>query len=175
MNILKKIIRSIMPLWIELMYSTREENVHISKAAKFLILFLPAACAYIISNYNSEDKRRIKYWLPYGPLKMYQLKNHGVIVDEKKHSHIASVIRWILPYGYVLWWDSERSIVVKGVQQKAKDCNLTVESERLARLEKKLDQLIKDSAETQKNQKECMEQTEVQLLRLAVELKNYNT
>lgn len=174
----RKIICSIMPYWIERLYiRDRYDMRNISAFWKAILMLLPSAFFYIVSNHKPSDKRKIKYWLPYGLMRDFQLKMHGNRIDKNKHSLVMCFIRWLLPYGYVLWWDS-------GEQQSgcvtAQPANSAVSSAAVSGSYTNDDSVILAAlqAESEKNRElqiELAEKLEVSLLKFALELKKQNS
>lgn len=169
---IKKIIRSIMPFWIENLYiGNRYDVKKISTLGKAILMLVPAAFIYIVSNYKPSDKRNIKYWLPYGLMCDFQLRIHGKRIENKKYSVFSRLIRWILPYGYVLWWDNGAR---QPVSKPASSAN-RLSPPAATNTNNNAPILAALKAENEKNrvlQIELAERLEVSLLKLAVELKN---
>ena len=169
----KKIACSVMPFWIECLYTTGRYNLQQFPAlAKVLLMLLPSAFLYTVSNYNSSDKRRIEYWLPYGMMRNDQLKTWGRRIESGYHSVFFRFLRWVFPYGYVLWWDNSteqlanRSESVSSAGYESDKGNIS-----LAKIEEKLTWLQEESVRNRKNQRELAERIEVGLLKLAIEIK----
>ena len=144
-------------------------------------MLLPSAFLYIVSNYKPTDKRKIKYWLPYGIMSKFQLKAHGKRVENKKHSFVMRFIRGLFPYGYVLWWDSGEYQPVAPVSKPVAPVSKPVAPVSKPAVPASSNNannaaiLAALQAESEKNrvlQMELAERIEVGLLKLAVELKN---
>lgn len=175
---IRKIICSIMPFWVESLYvRDRYDLRRIPVFWKAILMLLPSAFLYIVSNYNSSDKRKIKYWLPYGLMRDFQLRTHGKRIENKKHFFVCRFIRWLLPYGYVLWWDGgERQPVSRTTPPANRPAAPAPVSGNNANNNAAI--LSALQAESEKNrvlQMELAERLEVSLLKLAVELKQQNT
>ena len=70
-------------------------------------LFLPHFFAATLSCRKASDKRLFKYFLPYGYMKRRMKYVFRVLVgDKNKDCGVRGIIRAILPYGTVLWWDN---------------------------------------------------------------------
>ena len=118
---IRKIICSIMPFLVESLYvKDRYDLKKIPVFFKAILLFLPSAFLYVVSNYKQSDKRKIKYWLPYGPMRNFEKKAYGSNLEKKKRFFIIRFIRYWLPYGYVLWWDNESQLSKKPAAPAAK-------------------------------------------------------
>ena len=173
---LRKIVCSIIPYCIERLYTTDKYNLKKSPLpVRILLMLLPSAFVYIVSNYEKADKRTLKYWLPYGVMRNYQLKNYGKKINGGYHSRLAKILRWLLPFGYVLWWDKskQQENQVKPAVNNRKVSS--VDSVALSRIEEKLTQIQHESQMSQHNQLEMVERLEVGLLKLAIEIRQINS
>lgn len=101
-----------------------------------------------------------------------QLKTYGNCIDIGYHSKTARLIRWILPYGYVLWWDNNKNHVNQPLLSKTSSEDNRTNNNVLKKTEEVLFKLQKESEETRRGQIELAERIEVSLLKLELEIKN---
>lgn len=174
MNIkLKKAICSVMPFWIERLYiNNRYDLSRFSVFKKILLMILPSLFVYIVSNHNHNDKRPVKYWLPYGLMRDRMLKNYGKQIETGYHSKPARLLRWFLPYGYVLWWDKSNSYGPAVMAPQNTVSTTGVDSKALSRINEQLSSFKTTFTNNQMKQLELTERIEVALLKLAIEVKN---
>lgn len=168
-----KIICSVMPFWVEHLYVKGRYNLNRFPAAvKVLLMVLPSVFVYIVSNHNANDKRLMKYWLPYGLMRDRMLKTYGKRIETGHHSKFARLFRWILPYGYVLWWDnpSRYNEPVKAQETVAAGA---FDSEALSKIDEQINDFRAACTRNQMRQLELTERMEVELLKLAVEMKKH--
>ena len=175
---IRKIICSILPFLVESLYVKDRYNLKkIPVFFRIILLFLPSAFLYIVINYKPSDKRKIKYWLPYGPIRNFRKKKYGHPIENKKRFFLIRFIRYCLPYGYVLWWDNEKhQSVAKPVAPAAPKpaahaaANVNNANNNAAILAA----IRAENEKTRMLQIELTEKLEVSLLKAAVELKNKN-
>lgn len=161
-----------MPFWVECLYTNERYNLYeFPTMVKAIVMLLPSFILYIASNYKPSDRRKIKYWLPYGLMRDRQLKTYGNCIDIGYHSKTARLIRWILPYGYVLWWDNKKPVNQPLLSKTNSEDNRT-NNDVLKKTEEVLFKLQKESEETRRGQIELAERIEVSLLKLELEIKN---
>ena len=172
----KKIVRSLLPFWVETLYTQQRYSMEkMNVVIRILLLILPSFCMYTMSNLQSKDVRVIKYWLPYGMILSYHRKAYGKSVDLGKHSKIMGIVRAVLPYGYVLWWDSESNTFSSEPAVGASQVYNSDEIYKtLVKLEESIEKLQVESEECRRNQFELADRMDVSLLKLAVEIKNAN-
>lgn len=173
---IRKIICSIMPFLVESLYvKDRYDLKKIPVFFKAILLFLPSAFLYVVSNYKQSDKRKIKYWLPYGPMRNFEKKAYGSNLEKKKRFFIIRFIRYWLPYGYVLWWDNESQLSKKPAAPAAKPAAPAAANTGNANNNAAILAAIRtENEKTRILQAELAEKLEISLLKVAVELKNQN-
>lgn len=128
-----------------------------SKTIKTIaLLCLPSVVFVILANRRSEDKRPIKYFLPYGKVRNHILSFHHIGHVRKVYGPqleqplkgFSGFVRSWLPFGLVLWLDKGASIstnasstgVASGTPQTiVKTVTKSVASADIVNLNKKLD------------------------------------
>lgn len=69
-------------------------------------LFLPHFFAAALSRRKATDRRVLKYFLPYGYMKKrMKYVFHANVGNGNKDVGFVGLLRWMCPYGIVLWWD----------------------------------------------------------------------
>lgn len=157
-----------MPFWVECLYVKDSYVLKRHNAVVSAMLYiLPAFFAYTMSNRSLTDKRVIKFFLPNGMMRNYLLKTYGKQIKTGGSSSLSKFFRCLLPYGYVLWWDSECSQNCVA-QSNAPKVNNTPSNADITRLEKKITELQKTCLENQAMQRDTVERIEIELLKLAI-------
>ena len=94
--------------WVARRYGEHWQEVGGTALSKCVHACLPAFVAIIDSRRRGEDRRPIKYWLPYGKMRAYVGMHYDIpLRDESKFSRGARLLRAWCPYGLILWWDLE--------------------------------------------------------------------
>lgn len=168
-NKIKKLVCSLMPFWVESLYTSERYSLNKFKPlVKAVLMLLPSFFLYTASNYKPTDRRRIKYWLPYGVMRDRQLKTYGKRIENGYHSKSSRVIRWFLPYGYVLWWDYGSNRQVNQTLPEKTNASAGVNNDMLLEVGEKVSRLQDETAEIRRGQMELAERIEVSLLKLAI-------
>jgi hypothetical protein len=119
------------------------------------LLCLPSIVFVILANRRSEDKRPIKYFLPYWKVRSHILSFHriehvrkvyGTELEQPLMKGFKGFIRSWLPFGLVLWLDKGAPVsttaLSSGVVAGSPTTGVkTVGSPDVANLDKKLDAL----------------------------------
>jgi len=86
-----------------------------------LLAILPFAFTATLSVRKESDIRLVKFFVPYGKMKGFLRRQHRMEVgDAAKDSGISGAIRFVMPYGLVLWWDAEDDRLRNGSWQGAR-------------------------------------------------------
>jgi glycosyltransferase involved in cell wall biosynthesis len=105
---LRRVFKSFVP-FIVLQKNVRNrcnldiENPAKSCVFKIILSIVPSFFAFCLICRKYDDKRMVKFWIPYGIMKLYLSKKYGVSFE--RHNFVGSSFRACLPYGYILWWD----------------------------------------------------------------------
>lgn len=113
MKKLHRVIKLLTPgclvgLWLNKKYGIKNKSVSDSAAVRCLTAILPYAVSAILQQRVETDRRVVKYFLPYGIMCRHMMRAYGKNVRSKEHDKgLGAVLRSMLPYGLVLWWDGE--------------------------------------------------------------------
>lgn len=113
MKSLRRILKLLPPaclmrVWLKWRYGMSVQPMPCGIVGRVVLEILPYAFTVALSQRVATDSRLVKYLLPYGSMKRYVRATYGMKVgnDAKDHD-FGGFVRAIMPYGLVLWWDSE--------------------------------------------------------------------
>lgn len=113
MKTLRRLVKLFVPYgllrrWAARRYGERWPEVGSGAASRWLHACLPTFVAAIDSRRRGEDRRPIKYWLPYGRMRRHVTLHYGLpLRDEGAFPAWVRGLRAACPYGLILWWDAE--------------------------------------------------------------------
>ena len=108
----------VLRIWLRRKYGIKVRPSPWGGLAGFVLAVLPYAFTAALSVRVESDCRLLKYFLPYGKMKRlvflsYRMRDGN---DAKDHG-VVGLLRAIMPYGLVLWWDAEsRGVARRGRQ-----------------------------------------------------------
>lgn len=114
-------------LWVEWRYPKLElpEEAAIRGTLKCIWWIVPYGVFCVNAQVTAEDRRPLKYWVPYGRMCRSVAERYGYVVNrgtiedvhdfangyqrtQKNESAFSPIVRWVRrwsPYGLILWWD----------------------------------------------------------------------
>ena len=113
MKVLRKILKLFPPAFLMRRWLDRRYGIKVPPApggalARLVLAVLPYAFTATLSVRVESDCRLLKYFLPYGRMKKFVKLMYNMQVGDDAHDHgVIGVLRAIMPYGLVLWWDAE--------------------------------------------------------------------
>ncbi len=126
MKALRKILKLFPPAFLMRRWLRRRYGIKVPPApggalARLVLAVLPYAFTAALSVRVESDCRLLKYFLPYGRMKKFVKLMYNMQVGEGAHDHgVVGVLRAIMPYGLVLWWDAEEARISQGA--RGRDC-----------------------------------------------------
>lgn len=104
-----------MRIWLQRKYGIKVKPSPWGGIAGFVLAVLPYAFTATLSVRVESDCRLLKYFLPYGRMKKFVKLMYNMQVGDDAHDHgVIGVLRAIMPYGLVLWWDAEGARLPEG-------------------------------------------------------------
>lgn len=97
----------ILRIWVEKRYGQKLPVIGKTPSTQRLHDWMPAFVAIINGQSCQEDRRPIKYWLPYGKMRQHVAAFYGMHVETRDFPWPIRLLRDWLPYGLILWWDTE--------------------------------------------------------------------
>ena len=116
MKTLRRIVKLLPPafimrIWLERKYGIKVKPSPWGGMAGALLAVAPYLFTAALNERKDSDCRLFKYFLPYGRMKKFVRLAYGMKVgDDKSDSGAAGAIRYVMPYGLVLWWDAENAV-----------------------------------------------------------------
>ena len=113
MKALRKILKLFPPAFLMRRWLDRRYGIKVPPApggalARLVLAVLPYAFTATLSVRVESDCRLLKYFLPYGRMKKFVRLMYGMRVgSEARDCGAVGMLRAIMPYGLVLWWDAE--------------------------------------------------------------------
>lgn len=97
-----------MRIWLDKKYGIKVKPSPWHGIAGLFLAILPFAFTAALSVREDTDVRLLKYFLPYGKIKRFVKLAYGIQrSDVTQDRGLIGAIRAILPYGLVIWWDTE--------------------------------------------------------------------
>lgn len=113
MKTIRRIVKLLPPAflmrgWLDWRYGIKAPLVPGGVVARFVLAVLPYAFTAALSVRVDSDRRLLKYFLPYGNMKRHVRLAHNMNVgNDACDRGVTGMVRAIMPYGLVLWWDAE--------------------------------------------------------------------
>lgn len=178
-------------LWVKWRYPGLElrEKAAIRGALKCIWWIVPYGVFCVNAQVTAEDRRPLKYWVPYGKMCRSVAERYGYVVNrgkiEKAHDFangyrrtllneavFSPIVRWVRcwsPYGIVLWWDRvDAGKTGKHVVRKPETGLANMDARALSRQIQQLDERVR-KLEGLINAKS--DNLEIQLLKLRLAVK----
>ena len=98
----------LMRIWLDRRYGIKVRPAPGGQVARLALAILPYAFTAALSVRVETDRRLLKYFLPYGRMKRFVRLMYNIRVgDDSKDKGSTGMLRAVMPYGLVLWWDAE--------------------------------------------------------------------
>ena len=113
MKKLRKVLKLLPPAFAMRIWLAKRYGMSVAPApggafTRTLLAVLPFAFTATLSVRKESDIRLMKFFVPYGKMKTFLLRQHRMeIGNAAKDCGISGAMRFVMPYGLVLWWDSE--------------------------------------------------------------------
>ena len=124
MKTFRKIVKLLPPafvmrIWLDKRYGIKVPPSPWGEFAGFVLAVLPYAFTAALSVRVESDRRLLKYFLPYGRMKkfvncVYNMQVGNQMLDKG----LCGKLRAFVPYGLVLWWDSEDARIAAEVSAR---------------------------------------------------------
>lgn len=103
--------------WLVRRYGIKVPPAPGGALARLALAVLPYAFTATLSVRVESDCRLLKYFLPYGRMKRFvKLMYNMQVGDAARDQGAIGMLRAIMPYGLVLWWDAEDVRISQGAQ-----------------------------------------------------------
>ncbi len=120
MDTIKRLVMLLIPYGLlrrrmEQRYNEPWRPVGVTAFSRVCHDWLPALFACVHQNMHGDDRRIVKYWLPYRMMKLRLQSYYNIILHGGVEPKTAwgCFIRNKSPYGLVLWWDKEIAAMAK--------------------------------------------------------------
>ncbi len=139
MKKLRRAIKLLPPAFAMRIWLAKRYGISVAPAPggaflRALLAILPFAFTATLSVRKESDIRLVKFFVPYGKMKGFLRRQHRMEVgDAAKDSGISGTIRFVMPYGLVLWWDAEDDRLHAGNWQGARSSAAVNQDSALAR------------------------------------------
>lgn len=126
MKTLRKILKLLPPafamrIWLARKYGIKVKPSPWGGIVGLALEIMPYAFTAALSVRVDSDSRLLKYFLPYGRMKKFVGLAYGMRVgNDKVDQGLVGAIRFVMPYGLVLWWDAEDARLSRKVNNPPK-------------------------------------------------------
>ena len=121
----------LMRRWLDRRYGIKIPPVPGGVIARCVFAVLPYAFTAALNVRVESDCRLLKYFLPYGRMSKFVRMAYGIQRGNAELDHgFVGVLRSVMPYGLVLWWDAEddrisgRTLAVRRKAQTAQESSV---------------------------------------------------
>ena len=124
MKTFRKVLKLLPPafamrIWLKKRYGISVKPSPWGGIAAAVLAILPYAFTAALSVRVDSDSRLLKYFLPYGRMSKFVRLMYGMQRgNAARDKGCAVVVRAVMPYGLVLWWDAEDARIAVGTMRK---------------------------------------------------------
>ena len=109
----------VMRIWLDRRYGIKVQPSPWGGAGRLVLALLPYGFTAAVSVRVESDVRLMKYFLPYGRMNSFVRLTYGQQRGDVSQDHgVVGLLRAILPYGLVLWWDAEDARIARDVEAR---------------------------------------------------------